>query len=233
MNRDPHVKRDDHTRLVILMRLFAFFLLNSAPSKPSKHRNGPDRFRRNFKIALKSCRFCLDAGHFELAQKVLEESSEYITASKSDSPLMRFPDDADEDDEHRSALHRLVTEFYLLQMTHAWKIGKFDAAEHHYNKIHVSQLSGSASLAEKAADLYYEAGKSLAQKNLHDTAIVWLERAISALDACESEDQSQDAGELRLAITSSLGLCLCHQSLGDSTNTAQLTVYFDMAIRII
>jgi tetratricopeptide (TPR) repeat protein len=121
----------------------------------------------------------------------------------------------------------------LLQMTHAWKIGKFDAAEHHYNKIHVSQLSGSASLAEKAADLYYEAGKSLAQKNLHDTAIVWLERAISALDACESEDQSQDAGELRLAITSSLGLCLCHQSLGDSTNTAQLTVYFDMAIRII
>ena len=65
----------------------------------------------------------------------------------------------------RNALRSLEIEFYLLQMTHAWKMGNFDAAEHHYKNIPISELSVADRLAETTADLLYEAGKSLAKQN--------------------------------------------------------------------
>lgn len=205
--RDPRIKNNDQTRFVVLLRVFAFFLINTAHHASSKRSKDRDRHRRNFKIALKACRFCLDKGELELAHKVLEKCSEHVSASKNDSPLVRISG-SHEDDEHRAALRALVAEFYLLRVTHAWKIERFDLAEHHFNQISVPQLSESASLAEKAADLFYEAGKSLFKKKLDDSAIIWLERAISALDTCDPERQSQDAGELRSTVTSSLGLSL-------------------------
>lgn len=191
--------------MVTLLRVFAFFLLDTAQPATSKRFKDRDRFRRNFKIALKACRFCLDKNELDLARRILEVTSEYVSTSKKDSPLVRIADDSHGDDEQRNAFRMLELEFYLLQMTHAWKMGNFDAAEHHYKNIPMSELSMSSRLVETVADLYFEAGKSLAKQERNDAAIVWLERAISALDASSSDQQSQGAEELRLAVTSFLG----------------------------
>lgn len=232
-NAATHLLRDDENnqdqRLVTLIRGLAFFLLDTAHLATSKRSKDRDRFRRNFKIALKACRFCLDKNELELARKVLEVASEYVSTSKKDSPLVRISGDVHGAEEQRNALRRLEIEFYLLQMTHAWKMGNFDAAEHHYKNIPVSELSASARLAETAADLFYEAGKSLVKQNLNDAAIAWLERAIGALDGCDPERHDQDAGELRLAVTSSLGLCLSHclASVVRTANVPQWSAYFN------
>ena len=204
--QDAHTGRADNTRLAVSLRVFAFFLIDTASHASSRRTKDQDQRIRNFKIALKACRFCLDKGELELALKVLERCSELISAAEEDSPIVRLSNQTDDSD-YRDSMKVLVSEFYLLRMTHAWKSDRLDLAEHFFNKLPGPQLAKSASLAEKAADLFGEAGKSLFKKELVEPAIKWLERALTALDACELERLSQDAGELRLTVTATLGAC--------------------------
>ena len=218
--QDPRLKHDDHAALVSSLRVFAYFLLDTAHRTSSKRTKDRDQDQRVFKIALKTCRFCVEKGEMALSNKVLERCVEYVSAANDDSPLVRISNN-NEDGEHRAALAVLITEFYLLRIMYSWKDQRFDLAEHHFNQISSSQLSATTSLAEKAADLFYEIGKYLLRRKLEDSAIMWLDRAISILDTCDLEGQNQDTGDLRLGITTSLGQCCSNVYLSSSMLTCR------------
>lgn len=203
-SRDPRVRPNDSPRLVVLLRVFAYLLIDTAQQGCSNRAKNHEQLLRNFKVGLKACRFCLDNGDTELAIKILERCAEHVSVFEAESPLVHITKD-DNGDSTRPEIKKLIPEFYLLRMTHAWKSERLDLAEHFFNKLSMSQLADSAHLSEKAADVFYEAGKSLSKKKLVEPASRWLERALAALDACDVERLSHDAGELRLAVVACLG----------------------------
>lgn len=234
---DPR-KRKERGRLVTLLRMFGYLLVDAAHHTSSRRTKDLDQRVRTFKIGLKACRFCLDNGELELALKGLERCSEYTSAAEEDAPIVRIvqSQDSDEIDRHLT-LKRLALEYYLLRMTHAWKSDRFDMAEHFSLKLGELGVASSADLAEKAADLFYEAGRSLADKKLWSDAIKWCERAISALENCNVEGLSQNAPELRLAITSTLVPALLASGRADASDRAtelvdQLEANYGMAHRV-
>ena len=213
-NEDGQNRSDRPARaspIGMLLRTFAFFLIDAAYHATSRREKDADQFMRNFKIALKTCRLCLQVGELELADKAIERCSEHVAVCEIDSPIVRISDSGE--DEHCAHRKAMVIEFYLYRMSRACKIDRFDMAEHHFNQIPWDRLSGSQDLSQKAADLFYEVGKLLVRGKTEDTAIVWFERAISALDICAQEHQSQDATELRLSVSSSLGRHYYHVDL--------------------
>ncbi|KAK6396127.1 hypothetical protein LTR65_010237 [Meristemomyces frigidus] len=202
---DPKISRNDIARLTVLLRTCAFLLIDAAHQTSSRRSKDDDQRVRTFKIANKACRFCLDHEELELALKVLERSSDYVSRTEEEWPIVQIADIVGfGHGDHQLALRRLVAEYYLLRMTHAWKSDRFDMADHFFNKLSARELTSSADLAEKAADLFYEAGRSLAASRQPQPTIKWCERALSTLDSSDLESLSQDAPELRLAITGTL-----------------------------
>ncbi|KAK3072410.1 sporulation-specific protein 22 [Teratosphaeriaceae sp. CCFEE 6253] len=195
-------KRREHTRLVVLLRVFGYLLVDAAQHTPARRTKDEDQRVRTFKVAVKACRFCLDVGELDLAMKVMERLAEYATAAEKDIPIVRIVAVAhDAADQREAALKQLTTEYHLLRLTHAWKSDRFDVADLSFTKIDQRELAGCASLTEKAADVFHEAAQSLVVKKVWDSAIKWCERAIDSLDNCGVEELSYDAPELRLAIT--------------------------------
>ena len=218
---DDSSKQRRHTRLVVLLRVFGYLLVDAAHNTSTRRTKDQDQRIRIFKIAVKACRFCLDAGEVELAMKVLERLSEYASSVEEDLPIVRISDAAHGDRaEHEHALKQLVTEYYLLRMTHAWRTERYDLADHFYTKLNAHELATSAPLAEKAADLFYEAGKALASSKLWDLATKWCERALNALAGCEIADLSHDAPELRLAVTATFVEALLNAGSAESHERA-------------
>ena len=189
--------------MLVLLRTFAFLLIDTTHDTSSTQAKYRDQRIRNFRTGLKTCRLCLDKGALDLSLVALERCAEHVRATEEASPIVRITD-RDHESDDSTALLALVLEFYLLRMTQAWKSDRLDLAEHFFNKIQVDQLAASTNLSDRAADVLYDIGKSLAKKKHLETAIKWLERAINALNACDVEQSSQDAGELRLAIAACL-----------------------------
>lgn len=200
--QDPRRQKADRTRLICILHTFGFFLIDTAHHTSSKGAKDGDQRIRMFKIALKTCRFCLDKDELELAQRVFERCSDDVGAVEEASPVVRLG--ADQGDDQRLCLKPLVSEFYLLRMTHAWKSERLDLADHFASKVQLEDLAASASLAEKAADLFHETGKALYRRQLMKPAAQWWNRALSALDAVDVEQLTQDGAELRLAIAAGL-----------------------------
>ncbi|KAK0871741.1 sporulation-specific protein 22 [Friedmanniomyces endolithicus] len=231
-------KQRPQTRLLVLLRVFGFFLIDAAHHTSTRRTGDHDQRVRTFKIALKACRFSLDHGEFELALKVLERCSEYASTADEHFPIVRISDAVHSDDaNHQLVLKQLVAEYYLLRLTYAWKTDRLDLADHFFTKLNLHELAGSVVLAEKAADLFHEAAKSVARKKLWDPAIKWCERAVSALDACEIEDLSHDAPELRLGITATWIEALLTGGTGDFRRRAlnlieQLETAYGMSNRV-
>ena len=200
---DPYVKRDAPTRSNVLLRVFAFQLLDAAYRASSKRAKDAEQRVRNFKLALKACRLCLESDELELAMNVLERCSDHVSAVEDASPLVRLTTD-DGDNDRGAKMKLLAAEFYLLRVMHAWKSGRLDVANHFTTKISVQAISCTG-LPEKAADLFYEVGKSLLKQPDIIAATEWLERASTMLDACEVENLSDDAADLRLSISAKLG----------------------------
>jgi len=235
---DGSRKQRPQTRLLVLLRVFGFFLIDAAHPTSIRRTKDHDQRVRTFKIALKACRFSLDHGEFELALKVLERCSEYASTADEHFPIVRISDAVHSDDaNHQLVLKQLVAEYYLLRLTYAWKTDRLDLADHFFTKLNLHELAGSVVLAEKAADLFHEAAKSVARKKLWDPAIKWCERAVSALDACEIEDLSHDAPELRLGITATWIEALLTGGTGDFRRRAlnlieQLETAYGMSNRV-
>ncbi|TKA83433.1 hypothetical protein B0A55_00323 [Friedmanniomyces simplex] len=237
-NGDSQPKRTTRTHLLVLLGVFGYYLIDAAHHASTRRTKDHDQRVRTFKIALKACRFSLDHGEPELALKVLERCSEYASTAEEEFPIVRISDA-----EHGSginqqlALKQLVAEYYLLRLTYASKTDRFDLADHFFSKLNLPELAGSATLAEKAADLFHEAAKSVTRKKIWDPAIKWCERAVSALDGCEVEDLSHDAPELQLAITATMVEALLTSGAAESQQRAlslieQLETAYGMSNRI-
>jgi hypothetical protein len=191
--------------LLATLRAFAFLLLDTVYHSTSSRLKNPDEQIRNFKIGLKACRFCLDNSELELAQKLLESCADHAQVTESDSPLIRKSHESNETCERKSKLAVLISQYYLLRMTHAWKAQRLDLAEHFYSKFLISASEHASELAEMSANLCHDAGKALSRAGFAEDAIKWQDKALAALDGCDIEHLSFDASELRLSITSALG----------------------------
>ena len=202
----------DIDRLVVSLRVFAFQLLDYAYSASSKRSKDPSQRARNFKIGLKACRCCLERNELEHGLKILERCSEHVGSVDKGSPLVRLTNGHEDSNNESEALDLLVCEFHLLRVMHAWKSKRMDIATLFSDKVDLDKMRTS-SLAEKAADLYYEIAKSSLQSKQTEDAVQWLWKALTALDACDLEHQSDDAADLRLAICSRLGESLSRNAL--------------------
>ncbi|KAK5174967.1 sporulation-specific protein 22 [Saxophila tyrrhenica] len=189
--------------LLPLLRTFAFLLLDTAHHAVARRSKDVDQQLRNFKIGLKACRFCLEKNELQLALKLLERCAEHVTTAEEDSPLVRMQDAQEDVDDREAKMAMMVSEYNLLRMSHACKTDRLDLADHFFGKLSVSAASSSA-LAELTAQLCLDAGKSLSKRGSTGAAVTWLRRAQSALDNCDLEQLSMNAGDLRLAIASPL-----------------------------
>lgn len=203
--QEPRLRRDAPTRTTVLLRVFAFRLLDIAYSISPKRTKDFEQRTRNLKLALKTCRTCLENDELDLCQKVLERCSDHVSLVEEESPLVRLTENSRNGD-CMAKVRSLAAEFYLLRIMHAWKSGRLDVARHFVNKLE----QHAQGLREEAADLFYEIGKSLATESDTTGAVEWLERGLSTLDACETEQLSDGAADLRLSIGSKLGKRLCN-----------------------
>ena len=196
-------------------------LVDFAYQSRPKRQKDQDKLIRSFKIGLKACQHCLDKSETNLVQAAIQRCEEYVAAATGDSPLVQITKKT-EDNDNRDTLKRLASEFGLLRITHAWRIERLDLAEHFYNDLSNHYLSEVPSLAENAADSLYQIGRSLLKRNLTEPAAGWLQRAVNALGTCDILQQSQEAFDLRLAISASLGeqcgMLLINVSLTDTVN---------------
>ncbi|KAF2768602.1 SPO22-domain-containing protein [Teratosphaeria nubilosa] len=231
-------RNGDLTRLVALLRVLAYLLIDAAQHSSSRRSKDDDKRIRTFKLALKACKFALAKADPGLAMTVLERCSEFVTQAEEDTPVVRIADNEDAGiADHRVRVERLVAEFYLLRMAHACKSERFDMAEHFFGKVNSRLLGASPSLAEVAADMYHDVSKSLVERGMAQPAQKWCDRALCALDGCEVQDLSQDAPELRLAITSTAVELLASSQTADSRKRAltlldQLESAYGMSNRV-
>lgn len=223
--RDPRLRRDAPNKTTVLLRVFAFHLLDTAYQASPKRTRDAEQRTRNLKLALKTCRSCLDSDELALSLKVLEKCSDHVSSVEDGSPLVRLTEQ-DDDGSGMARMKSLVFEFYLLRVMHAWKSGRLDVAKHFISKLNIKG-NHAVDLPEKAADLFYEVGRSLLKK--HDTsgAMEWLERALSTLDVCEVEHLSDTAADLRLSISAKLGKCLSrlHASKQRLTSSSKMPAF--------
>ncbi|KAI7088587.1 SPO22-domain-containing protein [Hortaea werneckii] len=202
---DAGIESHDTSALVVRLRVFAFLLIDTARRASAHHKNSQSQLIRSFKIANKACQSCLAKGQLDLASKVFERCSEYVGKSEPDDQIVYLTQitERNENDD-QSVFDRLKCEYYLLRVTHAWKGGRLDVADHFFSKLSPDALALSSDLAESAADSLHEAAKSAADLRNTDLAIKWCERAVAALNNGEHEDLSPYASELRLAIATTM-----------------------------
>ena len=114
----------DLPRFCMLLRAFAFFLLDAAHNTSTRRTKDSDQRIRMFKIALKASRFSLDNNDLDLAFKLLESCSKYISAWDEATPIIRVT--SDDCNDEASIISSLTSEYYLFRMAHASKSGRLD-----------------------------------------------------------------------------------------------------------
>ena len=192
-------------RMLVLVRTFAFALLDAAYHARPAHKEDADRGIRLFKISLKAARLCLDHNELEIALQVLEKCSVHITDPESDSPLIQFETDDQGAAQRRRMVQSLTAEFYLFRVTHAWKSNQLDLADYFFRSFSQAHHLAAAELSEKAVDLFLEIGKSLCKKGATGPAVQWLERAHAQIEQVDVLDLTHDIEELRLIVSAGLG----------------------------
>lgn len=192
----------DLPRFCMLLRAFAFFLLDAAHNTSTRRTKDSDQRIRMFKIALKASRFSLDNNDLDLAFKLLESCSKYISAWDEAAPVIRVTSD-DHNDE-ASLISSLTSEYYLFRMAHASKSGRLDLAEHFFLKSGTTDNAGHGNLSELAADLCYEIGRTQRLQKRVENAQLWLERAHKVLNNADAASLSLENEDLRLAIVASI-----------------------------
>jgi hypothetical protein len=190
------------TRFGILLRAFAFFLLDAAHNE-SRRKKDAIQTTRIFKIALKAVRCSLDNNDAELGAKILETCSRYVSVWDEATPLIQVAGGDSEDE--RILTRRLTSEFYLLRMVHASR-SRLDLAEHFFIKADLSGKNNQAQqeVVEMAAEFCYDIGRSLKEQKRLTNSLSWLDRAYQLL---QTDDQdafpSVESEDLRLAVVAS------------------------------
>ena len=191
----------DFRRLVMLLRAFAYLLLDAAHNTSSRRTKDSDQTVRIFKVALKASRCSLDNNDLDLAFKLLESCSKYVSAWDEATPVIRMADS--EYDDEGLLVSQLTSEFYLYRMVHASKTGRNDLAEHFFTKASITGDGKHPELLETAADLCYEIGRSQQHQKLSESALSWLERAYQLINGADMDSLSMENEDLRLAIAAS------------------------------
>jgi tetratricopeptide (TPR) repeat protein len=202
----------------MLLRAFAFFLLDAAHNTSSRRTKDIDQSIRIFKIALKASRCSLDNNDLELAFKLLESCSKYISNWDEATPVIRVATDESKDEE--TLISRLTSEYYLYRTLHASKSGRPDLAEHFFLKANINGDAGHSSLAETAADLCYDIGRSQQHQKRMESALSWLERAYQCLNIGDAMSSSLENEDLRLAVVASFVESLAGTHNAESTKRA-------------
>lgn len=214
------------TRFGILLRAFAFFLLDAAHND-SRRRKDANQTTRIFKIALKAVRCSLDNDDSELTAKILESCSRYVSAWDEATPIIQMAGSESEDE---GAPNRLLTsEFYLLRMVHASK-SRLDLAEHFFLKSNVNGNRGEGyqDIVEMAAEFCYDIGRSLKQEKRLTSSLSWLERAYNLLQVDDRHVfPSAGSEDLRLAVVASYAEASAEQ---DDTEAVQRS--WDMIVSL-
>ena len=195
-------KRAGLTRFGVLLRAFAFFLLDAAHND-SRRRKDASQTTRIFKIALKAVRCSLDNNDAELGAKLLESCSQYVSAWDEATPIIQMT--GGDSESERILTRRLTSEFYLLRMVHASR-SRLDLAEHFFLKANISGSSeeGLPDVVEMAAEFCYDIGRTLKQNKRLPNSLSWLERAYQLLQNDSSQDiASAGSEDLRLAVVAS------------------------------
>jgi hypothetical protein len=203
-HEDAQVEAEQSARTAVLLRSFAFTLLDFAYQSSSKRQKDQAKLIRNLKVGVKACKSCLDNGEVDLASETIHRCGHYVSAATGESPLVNLINKGDTDD-GRDVVEDLASEVRLLRMTHAWKIERLDLAEHFYHEFMSSQHRRLAPLIESAADVLHHIGRSLLKNKLEEPAVKWLQRVLATLDSCDVTQLSQDAFGVRLAASVSLG----------------------------
>lgn len=191
----------DLPRFCMLLRAFAFFLLDAAHNTSTRRTKNSDQRIRMFKIALKASRFSLNNNDLDLASKLLESCSKYVSAWDEAAPVIRVT--SDDGNAEASVISSLTSEYYLFRMAHASKSGRLDLAEHFFLKSGSTDNAGHGSLPELAADLCYEIGRAQILQKRVESALTWLERAYNVLKNEDAACSSLENEDLRLAIVAS------------------------------
>ena len=202
--RDPRARQGAPSDNVASLRVFGFYLLDVAYRASPKRAKDAEQRLRNFKLALKTSRSCLEQNELELSVKVLEKCSDHVSLVEDASPLVCLTEER-ENGNGAARMKELTAEFHLLRILHAWKSDRLDIATHLTSKLNL-QTAHATCIPEKAADLFYEIGESLIKQSDTVTATEWFDRALTALDAADFEHLSDDAADLRLSISTKLGI---------------------------
>ncbi|KAF2130996.1 SPO22-domain-containing protein [Dothidotthia symphoricarpi CBS 119687] len=184
------------SRVLCLVRVFAFLLLDSAGKQATKTLQRKTCIRL-MKVALKAARVCIDGNELENATKVLERAAEYQEV------LSHANNDVVSNEETELA-ERSRVEYYAVRTTLAWRQDRMDTAEHMFVKCQQLVRVLTPTTAENLADLLYEIGKGALTKRNYELAVRWLERAYDVLGEQDLEMLSPEAGELRLSTMQSL-----------------------------
>lgn len=187
------------------LRIFAFLLIDAAHFGLAKRSYDLVRVTRDVKIGLKACRYCLGQMELDLASKALERCANHTHDMESRSPSLRIKDAEGQEMCRESEISSCVSQFHLLRMMHALKSDRLDLAEHFYNKYLASSGRAIATVTEICAQFCLDGGKALKKQGSIEMATKWLNRALIALNEVDIECLSQDAVELRIAISSCLG----------------------------
>jgi hypothetical protein len=158
----------------------------------------------------------LDNNDLDLAFKLLESCSKYVSAWDEATPVIRM---ADSECGEGLLVSQLTSEFYLCRMVHASKTGRIDLAEHFFTKANITGDGRHPELLETAADLCYEIGRSQQHQKLLESALSWLERAYQLINGEDIDSSSMENEDLRLAIAASFVDSLTGTS--DSANSSR------------
>jgi hypothetical protein len=121
----------------------------------------------------------------------------------------------------RGGISRIDTMLTLLQ---AWQQNNLGVAEQMYQKSMSSQQLFDPGTAESLADVLYELGKDMLNKQQYSLAIKWLERSYKVLEKQELERLSIDASELQTSIMQSLIKSLLASKETEATERARSLV---------
>lgn len=210
---DEFGPKPDLLRFGVLLRAFAFFMVDAASSVSPNRSKGCDERVRNFKVALKASRSCLESGDLQLTSKIIEAASKYIAAWEETIPMIHVADSAMGDE--KSAIHRLISDFYLLRMAHASKSGRHDLSDHFFSKANINGQASDEDLLETAAGHCLEIGRLQLQSKSEENAVLWLERAYELLNSDALALRSLETEDLRLAIVAALIEALPFDDPGD------------------
>ncbi|PVH94353.1 SPO22-domain-containing protein [Periconia macrospinosa] len=200
------------TRAISLLRVFSFFLLDSATSKMTNATERRSCCIRLMKVALKAAKVCIENQEMLSATKVLERAAEYEDLLGQEAGREKDGDVLIGD--------RLRVEYFGVRMVLAWRQDRMDTAEHMFAKCKQLKPVFTPANAENISDLLYEVGRGLLEKRNYELSARWMERAHDILEEQELEMLSPEAGELRLSIMQSIANCYMKLEGEDSRDKA-------------